>query len=167
MSALEEESEQRKFVAGFLWNLYRSEQKYRRVIFLAVEEADIWAPQMWDQSSRQSLARVSLIAKHGCKIGVFPIFITQRPADFHKSPLSQCNVILFGRFTSSADLDSRTGIMYVVKKLNHHNPVFTTAGLYGNLMDFLRQPISSAVHVACAVSLLADGNILLFIECRV
>jgi len=118
ISDLEEEAEQRKFVADFLWNLYRSEQKYRRVIFLAVEEADTWAPQMWDQTSKQSLARVSLIAKHGRKIGIFPIFITQRPADFHKSPLSQCNVILFGKFTSSADLDSRTGIMYVVKKLH-------------------------------------------------
>jgi hypothetical protein len=121
VSDLEEEAEQRKFVADFLWNLYRSEQKYRRVVFLAVEEADTWAPQMWDQSSKQSLARVSLIAKHGRKIGIFPIFITQRPADFHKSPLSQCNVILFGKFTSSADLDPRTGIMYVVKKL--HIPI--------------------------------------------
>ena len=121
VSDLEEEAEQRKFVADFLWNLYRSEQKYRRVVFLAVEEADTWAPQMWDQTSRQSLARVSLIAKHGRKIGIFPIFVTQRPADFHKSPLSQCNVILFGKFTSSADLDPKTGIMYVVKKL--HIPV--------------------------------------------
>jgi len=121
VSDLEEEAEQRKFVADFLWNLYRSEQKYRRVVFLAVEEADTWAPQMWDQTSKQSLARVSLIAKHGRKIGIFPIFITQRPADFHKSPLSQCNVILFGKFTSSADLDPRTGIMYVVKKL--HIPI--------------------------------------------
>lgn len=118
VSDLEEETEQRKFVADFLWNLYRSEQKYRRVVFLAIEEADTWAPQMWDQSSRQSLARMSLIAKHGRKIGIFPIFITQRPADFHKSPLSQCNVILFGKFTSSADLDTKTGIMYVVKKLH-------------------------------------------------
>ena len=121
VSDLEEEAEQRKFVADFLWNLYRSEQKYRRVVFLAIEEADIWAPQMWDQTSKQSLARVSLIAKHGRKIGIFPIFITQRPADFHKSPLSQCNVILFGKFTSSADLDPRTGVMYVVKKL--HIPI--------------------------------------------
>lgn len=121
VSDLEEEAEQRKFVADFLWNLYRSEQKYRRVVFLAIEEADTWAPQMWDQTSKQSLARVSLIAKHGRKIGIFPIFITQRPADFHKSPLSQCNIILFGKFTSSADLDSRTGIMYVVKKL--HIPI--------------------------------------------
>jgi len=121
VSDLEEESEQRKFVADFLWNLYRSEQKYRRVVFLAVEEADTWAPQMWDQTSKQSLARVSLIAKHGRKIGIFPIFITQRPADFHKSPLSQCNVILFGKFTSSADLDPKTGVMYVVKKL--HIPI--------------------------------------------
>jgi DNA helicase HerA-like ATPase len=97
VSDLEEEADQRKFVSDFLWNLYRTEQKYRRVIFLTIEEADTWAPQSWDQSSKQSLARVSLIAKHGRKIGIFPIFITQRPADFHKSPLTQCNVILFGK----------------------------------------------------------------------
>jgi len=71
VSDLEEETEQRKFVADFLWNLYRSEQKYRRVFFLAVEEADTWAPQMWDQTSKQSLARVSLIAKHGRSIDQF------------------------------------------------------------------------------------------------
>lgn len=118
ISDLEEEAEQRKFVADFLWNLYRTEQKYRRVIFLTIEEADTWAPQSWDQSSKQSLARVSLIAKHGRKIGIFPIFITQRPADFHKSPLTQCNVILFGKFAPGADLDPKTGIMYVVKKLH-------------------------------------------------
>jgi len=121
VSDLEQETDQRKFVANFLWNLYRSEQKYRRVVFLAIEEADTWAPQMWDQSSKESLSRVSLIAKHGRKIGLFPIFITQRPADFHKSPLSQCNVILFGKFTSPADLDSKTGVMYVLKTL--HIPI--------------------------------------------
>ena len=116
VSDIEDDSEQLRFVSSFLWNLYRLEQKYRRVLFLVLEEADIWAPQMWDQNSKQSLSRVSLIAKHGRKIGIFPILISQRPADLHKSPLSQCNVNLFGKFTSPADLDTKTGIMFVVKK---------------------------------------------------
>jgi len=116
VSDIEDETEQIKFVSSFLWNLYRLEQKYRRVLFLVLEEADTWAPQMWDQNTKQSLSRVSLIAKHGRKIGIFPILVSQRPADLHKSPLSQCNINLFGRFSSPADLSEKTGVMYVVKK---------------------------------------------------
>jgi len=116
ISDIEDDVEQLHFVSSFLWNLYRLEQKYRRVLFLVLEEADIYAPQMWDQVSKQSLSRVSLIAKHGRKIGIFPILISQRPADLHKSPLSQCNVNLFGKFTSPADLDPKTGLMFLVKK---------------------------------------------------
>jgi hypothetical protein len=116
VSDIEDDADQIKFVSSFLWNLYRLEQKYRRVLFLVFEEADILAPQMWDQTSKQSLSRVSLIAKHGRKIGIFPILISQRPADLHKSPLSQCNINLFGKFTSPADLDPKTGLMFLVKK---------------------------------------------------
>jgi hypothetical protein len=116
ISDIEDDVEQLHFVSSFLWNLYRLEQKYRRVLFLVLEEADIYAPQSWDQTSKQSLSRVSLIAKHGRKIGIFPILISQRPADLHKSPLSQCNINLFGKFTSPADLDPKTGLMFVVKK---------------------------------------------------
>lgn len=121
VSDIEDDADQVRFVSNFLWNLYRLEQKYRRVVFLVLEEADTWAPQMWDAVTKQSLSRVSLIAKHGRKIGIFPILISQRPADLHKSPLSQCNVNLFGRFTSPADLSEKTGIMYVVKK--QHLPI--------------------------------------------
>ena len=121
VSDIEDETDQVKFVSSFLWNLYRLEQKYRRVLFLMLEEADVWAPQMWDQNTKQSLSRVSLIAKHGRKIGIFPILISQRPADLHKSPLSQCNINLFGKFTSPADLDAKTGVMFVAKKL--HLPI--------------------------------------------
>ena len=118
VSDIEDEADQIKFVSSFLWNLYRLEQKYRRVLFLVLEEADTWAPQNWDAITKQSLSRVSLIAKHGRKIGIFPILISQRPADLHKSPLSQCNINLFGKFTSPADLSEKTGIMFVVKKLH-------------------------------------------------
>jgi hypothetical protein len=55
----------------------------------------------------------------------------------------------------------------VVKKLDHHNAFFSTAGWYGVLMGFSRLPISSVVHVACSVSVLADGNIAGFIVCEV
>ncbi|HID19130.1 TPA: DUF87 domain-containing protein, partial [Candidatus Bathyarchaeota archaeon] len=121
VSDLESAWEQRKFAADFLWNLYRLEQKHRRVVFLVLEEADFWAPQMWDRESKPSLSRIALIAKHGRKIGIFPILISQRPSDLHKSPLSQCNLIFFGKFTSPADLDPRQGVMWLAKKL--HIPI--------------------------------------------
>lgn len=57
--------------------------------------------------------------------------------------------------------------MHVVKKLDHHKAFFPTAGWYGILMGFSRLPISSAVHVACPASILADGNIAGFIACEV
>jgi hypothetical protein len=116
VSDIEDDVDQLHFISSFLWNLYRLEQKYRRVLFLVLEEADICAPQSWDQASKPSLSRVSLIAKQGRKIGIFPILISQRPADLHKSPLSQCNINLFGKFTSPADLDPKTGLMFLVKK---------------------------------------------------
>jgi hypothetical protein len=55
----------------------------------------------------------------------------------------------------------------VVKKLHHHNAIFRLLAEYGNLMEFSRLPISSTVHVACAVSVIADRNIVLFVVCEV
>jgi hypothetical protein len=45
--------------------------------------------------------------------------------------------------------------------------VFSAVGWYGILMGFSRLPISSAVHVACAVPVLACVNIAVFIVCEV
>ena len=111
---LETEFEQRQFVANILWSLYRLEQKYRKFVFLVLEEADLWAPQAWDRESKLCLARVAMIAKHGRKLGIFPILISQRPADLHKSVLSQANVFLFGKFTAKTDLEAVT---WLTKKL--------------------------------------------------
>jgi hypothetical protein len=55
----------------------------------------------------------------------------------------------------------------VVKKLDHHNAFSEAFCGHGNLMDFSRLPVSSAVHVACSVSVLADGNIAGFVVCEV
>jgi len=57
--------------------------------------------------------------------------------------------------------------MYLVKKRHHHNAFFRLLADYGNLMDFSRLPISSAVHVGYAVSVLAVVNIAVFILCEV
>ena len=112
---IETEYEQRQFVADLLWNLYRLEQKHRKPVFLVLEEADFYGPQMWDRESKLCLARCSMIAKHGRKLGIFPVLITQRPADLHKSILSQANIFFLGKFTSRADLEAVTWLARKLK----------------------------------------------------
>ena len=111
------EEEMKRFTANFLWALYVKWQKIRRPILLVVEEADMLAPQMWSREDKPSLSRISLIAKHGRKLGINLILISQRPSDLHKSPLSQANVLFFGSFKSAQDLDPKQGIMWIAKKL--------------------------------------------------
>ena len=114
---MDTEEEQRGFVSAFLWSLYRREQRHRKPVFLFLEEADIWAPQMFDKSSKPCRDRVRTIAKRGRKVGIFVFFITQRPADIDKTPTSQCPVQILGKFTAAQDLSTRNGVMFYVKKL--------------------------------------------------
>ena len=85
VSDIEEEWEQKRFVGAFLWKLYRRWQRVRRPILAVLEEADIWAPQMWSKEDKPSLSRVAMLAKHGRKLGINLILISQRPADLHLS----------------------------------------------------------------------------------
>jgi DNA helicase HerA-like ATPase len=96
----------KQFVADFLWQLYVGWKRVRRPLFLIVEEADTYAPQMWSREDRPSLSRMALIAKRGRKLGINMVIISQRPADIHKSIISQANVIFLGGFKTTQDLNS-------------------------------------------------------------
>ncbi|RLE62068.1 MAG: hypothetical protein DRJ38_10310, partial [Thermoprotei archaeon] len=117
VSDIEDEVEQKRVVASFLWHLYLRWQRVRRPLLLVLEEADVWAPQQWTKEDRPCMTRVALLAKHGRKLGINLILISQRPSDIHKSPLSQCNVLFFGKFKSPQDLSPRHGVMFLAKKL--------------------------------------------------
>jgi len=118
VSDFETDEEQRDFVSRFLRSLYAREQRHRKPVFLFLEEADIWAPQMYDRFSRPCRDAVRTIAKRGRKIGLFLVLITQRPADIDKTPTSQAPIHILGKFAAPADLDSKTGVMFYAKKLN-------------------------------------------------
>jgi biotin operon repressor len=96
----------KQFVADFLWNLYVGWKKVRRPLFLLVEEADTYAPQMWSREDRPSLSRMALLAKRGRKLGINMLVVSQRPADIHKSVISQANILFIGGFRSTQDLNS-------------------------------------------------------------
>ena len=115
VSDYDTEEEQRDFVSRFLRSLYAREQRHRKPVFLFLEEADIWAPQMYDKFSKPCRDVVRTIAKRGRKVGIFMAPITQRPADVDKTAVSQCNISIFGKFALKQDLE---GVMYYAKKLN-------------------------------------------------
>jgi len=118
VSDFETEEEQRNFVSRFLRSLYAREQRHRKPVFLFLEEADMWAPQMYDRFSKSCRDAVRTIAKRGRKVGLFLVLITQRPADIDKTPTSQSSIHILGKFAAPADLDSKTGVMFYAKKLN-------------------------------------------------
>ena len=97
---------EKDFVARFLWSLYTRWKKVRRPILLIVEETDMYAPQSWTKEDRPSLSKIALLAKRGRKLGINCIFISQRPADIHKSVISQANIIFLGGFKTTQDLQA-------------------------------------------------------------
>jgi DNA-binding transcriptional regulator GbsR (MarR family) len=101
-----DEFRDKDFVASFLWSLYTRWRKVRRPMFIVFEEADVYAPQMWSSTDRLCLSRVATIAKRGRKLGINPIFISQRPADINKSVISQSNINFIGNFNTPQDLES-------------------------------------------------------------
>ena len=94
----------KQFVGDFLWSLYSSWRAVRRPMFLVVEEADTYAPQMWTAQDRPSLSRMALISERGRKLGLNIVVVSQRPADIRKSIISQCNIIFLGGFKTAQDL---------------------------------------------------------------
>lgn len=103
---LEDELEEKSFVGSILQSLYQKWKRVRRPIFLVIEEAEGFAPQMWTREDRPCLAAMSKLAKRGRKLGINLIFATQRPAELHKAVLSQANVIFLGGFKASRDLEA-------------------------------------------------------------
>lgn len=103
---IEDEYEEKSFVARFLYSLYNKWKKIRRPILLIIEEADGYAPQMWTKEDRPCLSKIALLAKRGRKLGINLILVSQRPADIHKAALSQSNIIFLGGFKTTQDLEA-------------------------------------------------------------
>jgi hypothetical protein len=104
--ALDDDVMEKEAVATFLREIYRRWGRMRRPMLLVLEEADVWAPQMWTREDRKCLKRVIDIAKRGRKLGINTILITQRPADIHKTALAQSNLLFIGGFHSKPDLET-------------------------------------------------------------
>ena len=72
-------------------------------LHLVLDEADLWAPQRTQPDGLELLGRMEEIVRRGRVRGFVPWLITQRPAVLHKDVLSQADVLVSMKLTSSQD----------------------------------------------------------------
>lgn len=89
-----------RFVRDFLETLYHVNRDPLRLV---IDEADLFAPQRPTPDATVLLSRVEAIARRGRVRGFFPWLITQRPAELHKSVLSQADTLVALRLTAPQD----------------------------------------------------------------
>lgn len=92
--------ERTHFLTGFLERLFA---KNRHPLHLAMDEADVMAPQNPMPDQRRMQGAVNQIVRRGRIKGFRPMMITQRPAVLDKSVLSQIDTLIAMRLTSPQD----------------------------------------------------------------
>ena len=100
---LADEYEYGMLVEKILRALWKVQVNNPRPALWILEEAHLIAPQ---EKSRDVMRRVGLIkaiATGGRKFGILLLMGTQRPAELHKTPLSQCYIRFFGKLTERLD----------------------------------------------------------------
>jgi len=75
-------------------------------LHLVLDEADLWAPQRAQLEGQDLLGRVEEIVRRGRVRGFVPWLITQRPAVLHKDVLSQADILVSMKLTSSQDREA-------------------------------------------------------------
>jgi len=75
-------------------------------LHLVLDEADLWAPQRAQPEGQDLLGRVEEIVRRGRVRGFVPWLITQRPAVLHKDVLSQADILVSMKLTSSQDREA-------------------------------------------------------------
>lgn len=93
----------RGFMAAFTGALY---DVNTAPLHLVLDEADLWAPQRTQPDGLELLGRVEEIVRRGRVRGFVPWLITQRPAVLHKDVLSQADILVSMKLTSSQDREA-------------------------------------------------------------
>ncbi len=94
---------QRSFMTVFTKALYMANTE---PLHLVLDEADLWAPQRVQLGGHDLLGRVEEIVRRGRVRGFVPWLITQRPAVLHKDVLSQADILVSMKLTSSQDREA-------------------------------------------------------------
>ena len=103
VSDLGSASVRRGFMTAFTEALFAANTE---ALHLVLDEADLWAPQRAQPDGDDLLQRVEEIVRRGRVRGFVPWLITQRPAVLHKDVLSQADILLSMKLTSSQDREA-------------------------------------------------------------
>ena len=93
----------RSFMTAFTGALHAANTE---PLHLVLDKADLWAPQRAQPDGFDLLQRVEEIVRRGRIRGFVPWLITQRPAVLHKDVLSQADILVSMRLTSSQDREA-------------------------------------------------------------
>lgn len=93
-----------RFMTRFLETLYHHQRAV--TLHLVIDEADMFAPQRPLPDQTVMLNRVEQIVRRGRIKGFRPWLITQRPAELHKSVLSQAATLIAMKLTAPQDRDA-------------------------------------------------------------
>jgi hypothetical protein len=106
LSELGSAAARRRFMAAFAESVYEANAE---PLHLVLDEADLWAPQRPLPEANVLLGRIEEIVRRGRVRGFIPWLITQRPAVVHKDVLSQADILVAMKLTSSQDRDAVGG----------------------------------------------------------
>src|SRR6266403_1256614 len=106
LSELGSNAARRRFMAAFSEALYEANEE---PLHLVLDEADLWAPQRPIKGWEGLLGHIEEIVRRGRVRGFIPWLITQRPAVVHKDVLSQADILIAMKLTSSQDRDAIGG----------------------------------------------------------
>lgn len=95
-----------RLVERILRQLWKVQVNEARPAIWIMEEAHMECPQEKSADVMRRVGLVKGIATGGRKFGVLLILGTQRPAELHKTPLSQCWLRVFGKLTEKLDRDA-------------------------------------------------------------
>ncbi len=95
-----------RMVEKVLRSLWKAQVEEPRPSLLVLEEAQLEVPQEKSPDVMRRVGLIKGIATGGRKFGVNLVLGTQRPAELHKTPLSQCWLRLFGGLAERLDREA-------------------------------------------------------------
>jgi len=103
VSELGSSGARRLFMTAFAKALHEANTE---PLHLVLDEADLWAPQRAQPDGQELLGQIEEIVRRGRVRGFVPWLITQRPAVLHKDVLSQADILVSMKLTSSQDREA-------------------------------------------------------------
>jgi len=110
-----DEYEYGRIVEKILRALWKVQVNDPRPSIWNLEEAHMECPQEKSHDAMRRVGLVKAIATGGRKFGVILVLGTQRPAELHKTPLSQCWIRIFGKLTDKLDRNAVADYMKPVE----------------------------------------------------